>query len=82
MGHVPTNPVGYELFSLRHDLRAGNHGRDCRGFYIFVSDLLRDYGCALRVFDVISGKNETASLQINVFVAQDQMHTDYIDFLA
>ena len=82
MGHVTTNPVGYELFSLRHDVCAGNHGRDYRGFYMCASDRLRDSGCALRVRDVISGKNETDSLQINAFVVEDQMHTGYIGLLA
>ena len=79
MGPVPIKPVGYELFSLCRDVRTGNHDRDYRGFYMFVSDLLRDSGCALRVFDVISGQDETESLQINVLVAQDQIREDYID---
>ena len=61
MGPVPTNSVWYELISLRHDVYTGNHDRDYRGFYLLVSDLLRDSGCALRVFDVISCQNETAS---------------------
>ena len=82
MGRVHTNSVGYELFSLCHVVCTGNHDRDNRGFYLFVSELLRDSGCALRAFDVIAGRNETASLQINVFVAQDQMRGDYIDLLS
>ena len=30
MGHLPTNNTEYELFSLRHDVCAGNHDRDYR----------------------------------------------------
>ena len=49
---------------------------------MFVSDLLGDSGGALRVIGAISGQNETASLQINVFVSQDQIREDYIDLMA
>ena len=34
------------------------------------------------MFDVISGQDETASLQVNVSFAQDQMREDYIDLVA
>ena len=43
---------------------------------------MRDSGCALRVFGVISGPDQTASLQINAFDVQDHDYTDYIDLLA
>ena len=33
MGNLPTNNTEYELFSLCHDVCAGNHDRDYRGFY-------------------------------------------------
>ena len=82
MGSLPTNLIGCELFSLFHDVCAGNHDRDYRGPYLFVSDLLRDSGRALRSPDVISCQYEPASLQVNVFAAHGQMRDDYIDLLA
>ena len=82
MGHLPTNNTEYELFSLLHDGCAGNHDRDYRRFYLFINDYLRDDGCALRIFDVISGPGQTASLQINVFSVKEHDYTDYIDMLA
>ena len=69
MRRAPTNSDGYEICSLRCDLRAGSHGQDYRGFYLFIIDFLSDSGCAIRARDVISAKNETATREINVFVA-------------
>ena len=49
---------------------------------MFIADYLRDDGCALRIFAVISGPDPTASLQTNVFDVQDHDYADYIDMLA
>lgn len=60
MGHLPANNSEYELFSLRQDVRAGNHGRNYRGFYLPINDYLRDSGRALRISEVVSVANQTA----------------------
>ena len=52
MGHAPTNSIEYELFMASRDVYARNHDLDYRGFYLRAIDILRDSGCALRVFDV------------------------------
>ena len=52
------------------------------GFYLPTDDYLRDSGCALRISDVISVPNQTASMKINVFAVQDHDYTDYIDMVA
>ena len=60
----------------------GNHDRNYSGFYIFLSDLLSDSGCAIRAPDVISNQGDTASSQVNVFDAHNHDHTDFIDLPA